>query len=37
VKIDGATVSDKGLKVDAGTYVMQVGKRKFVQVTLRTS
>jgi tyrosyl-tRNA synthetase len=37
VKIDGATVSDKGLKVDAGTYVMQVGKRNFVQVTLRTS
>jgi tyrosyl-tRNA synthetase len=36
VKIDGATVSDKGLKVDAGTYVMQVGKRKFVRVTLRT-
>jgi tyrosyl-tRNA synthetase len=27
-------VSDKGLKLDAGTYVLQVGKRKFVRVTL---
>jgi tyrosyl-tRNA synthetase len=29
-----APVSDKGLKLGAGTYVLQVGKRKFVRVTL---
>ncbi|MDN3921161.1 tyrosine--tRNA ligase [Roseateles violae] len=34
VKIDGATVSDKGLKLEAGTFVAQVGKRKFARVTL---
>jgi len=34
VRIDGAVVSDKGLKVDRGTYVVQVGKRKFARVTL---
>ncbi|WP_425462749.1 tyrosine--tRNA ligase [Methylibium rhizosphaerae] len=34
VKIDGATVSDKALKVGAGTMVVQVGKRKFARVTL---
>jgi tyrosyl-tRNA synthetase len=34
VRIDGATVSDKGLKVEAGTFVLQVGKRKFARVTL---
>ncbi len=34
VRIDGVTVSDKGLKVDAGTFVVQVGKRKFARVTL---
>jgi tyrosyl-tRNA synthetase len=34
VRIDGATVSDKGLKLDAGTFVVQVGKRKFARVTL---
>jgi len=34
VKIDGTTVSDRQLKVEAGTYVMQVGKRKFAKVTL---
>jgi len=34
VRVDGAVVSDKGLKVDAGTYVVQVGKRKFARVTL---
>jgi tyrosyl-tRNA synthetase len=35
VRIDGVAVSDKGLKVDAGTFVLQVGKRKFARVTLR--
>ncbi|KAB0575352.1 tyrosine--tRNA ligase [Ideonella dechloratans] len=34
VRIDGTVVSDKGLKVDAGTFVLQVGKRKFARVTL---
>jgi len=34
VRIDGAVVSDKGLKVQAGTMVLQVGKRKFARVTL---
>ena len=34
VRVDGAVVSDKGLKVEAGTLVVQVGKRKFARVTL---
>jgi tyrosyl-tRNA synthetase len=34
VKIDGATVSDKGLKIEAGEFVVQVGKRRFARVTL---
>ena len=34
VRIDGAVVSDKALKLDAGTFVLQVGKRKFARVTL---
>ncbi|MEM5273582.1 tyrosine--tRNA ligase [Cupriavidus taiwanensis] len=34
VKIDGATVTDKATKVAAGTYVVQVGKRRFARVTL---
>jgi tyrosyl-tRNA synthetase len=34
VRIDGVTISDKALKVDAGTFVVQVGKRKFARVTL---
>ncbi len=34
VRIDGAVISDKGLKVEAGTHVVQVGKRKFAKVTL---
>ena len=32
--IDGDVVSDKGRKVEAGTFVLQVGKRKFAKVTL---
>jgi len=36
VKVDGETVTDKALKLAAGsTYVLQVGKRKFAKVTLR--
>ncbi len=34
VRIDGVVISDKGLKLDAGTRVLQVGKRKFARVTL---
>ena len=34
VRIDGAVVSDKALKVQRGTYVVQVGKRKFARITL---
>ena len=34
VRIDGAVVSDKALRVAAGTCVVQVGKRKFARVTL---
>ncbi|MBC7726582.1 MAG: tyrosine--tRNA ligase, partial [Microbacteriaceae bacterium] len=34
VRLDGVVVSDKGLKVAAGTLVVQVGKRKFARVTL---
>jgi tyrosyl-tRNA synthetase len=34
VRIDGTVVGDKGLKVAAGTFVVQVGKRKFARVTL---
>ena len=36
VRIDGAVVSDKALQVQAGTIVLQVGKRKFARVTLTT-
>jgi tyrosyl-tRNA synthetase len=34
VRIDSNVVSDKGLKLGAGTFVLQVGKRKFARVTL---
>ncbi len=34
VRIDGERISDKGLKLAAGTYVIQVGKRRFARVTL---
>ena len=34
VRVDAQVVSDKGLKLGAGTYVLQVGKRKFKKVTL---
>ena len=34
VRVDSNVVSDKGLKLGAGTYVLQVGKRKFVRLTL---
>ena len=34
VRVDSSVVSDKALKLPAGTYVLQVGKRKFARVTL---
>jgi tyrosyl-tRNA synthetase len=34
VRVDSSVVSDKALKLDAGVYVLQVGKRKFMRVTL---
>ena len=34
VRIDGDTVADKGLRLGAGTFVVQVGKRRFARVTL---
>jgi len=34
VRIDGVVISDKALKIGAGTLVLQVGKRKFARVTL---
>ena len=35
VRVDGAVVSDRGLRLPAGCFVVQVGKRKFARVTLR--
>jgi tyrosyl-tRNA synthetase len=34
VRIDQVVISDKGLKVEPGTYVLQIGRRKFARVTL---
>ncbi len=34
VRVDSQQISDKGLKMGVGAYVLQVGKRKFVRVTL---
>ncbi|CAN7603887.1 tyrosine--tRNA ligase [Variovorax paradoxus] len=34
VRVDSVVVSDKALKLPAGRYVVQVGKRKFARVTL---
>jgi tyrosyl-tRNA synthetase len=34
VRLDGGVISDKAVKIDAGTFVLQVGKRKFARVTL---
>jgi tyrosyl-tRNA synthetase len=34
VRVDGSAVADRGLKLAAGTYVVQVGKRKFARVRL---
>ena len=34
VRVDGDRVTDKGLKLDAGSYVVQVGKRRAARVTV---
>jgi tyrosyl-tRNA synthetase len=34
VRVDGDRVEDKGLQLATGTYVIQVGKRKFARVTI---
>ncbi len=34
VRIDQVVINDKALKVVAGTYVLQIGRRKFARVTL---
>jgi tyrosyl-tRNA synthetase len=34
VRVDGVAISDKALKLPAGCYVLQVGKRKFARATL---
>ncbi len=34
VRIDGAVVSDRGLRLGPGSYVVQVGRRKFARVVL---
>ncbi|ARP54955.1 tyrosine--tRNA ligase [Alcaligenes faecalis] len=34
VRINGERVDDKGLQLEPGSYVLQVGKRKFARVTL---
>jgi tyrosyl-tRNA synthetase len=34
VRVDGSVVSDRALRLGAGTYVVQVGKRRFARVTL---
>ncbi len=35
VRLDGERVGDKGLRLPRGTYVLQVGKRKFARVMLK--
>ena len=34
VRVDGSVIADRGLKLGAGSYVLQVGKRKFARVAL---
>lgn len=34
VRVDSVVIADKGLKLEAGSYVVQVGKRKFARVLL---
>jgi tyrosyl-tRNA synthetase len=34
VRIDGTVITDKSLKLNPGSYIVQVGKRRFAKVTL---
>lgn len=34
VRVDGGRIEDKALQLPVGTYVVQVGKRKFARITL---
>ncbi len=34
VRVDGSRVADRNLQLVAGTYVLQIGKRRFARVTL---
>jgi tyrosyl-tRNA synthetase len=34
VRVDSSVIGDKGLKLERGTYVVQVGKRKFARILL---
>jgi tyrosyl-tRNA synthetase len=34
VRVDGQRIEDRGLELAAGTYVIQVGKRKFARITI---
>ena len=34
VRVDGAVIGDKSLKIGAGTFVVQIGKRKFARIVL---
>ncbi len=36
VRIDGTVITDKSLKLNPGSYIVQVGKRRFAKVTLST-
>jgi len=35
VKIDGVVITDRGLQVLPGTFVLQVGKRRFMKIHLQ--
>jgi tyrosyl-tRNA synthetase len=37
VRVNSERVDDKGLKLAAGSYVLQVGKRKFARVTIKAA
>ncbi|ETD66612.1 tyrosyl-tRNA synthetase [Pelistega indica] len=34
VKVDGQKIEDKSIQLEVGTYVVQVGKRKFARITI---
>jgi len=34
VRVDGVVISDRALRLPAGSYVVQVGKRRFARITL---